>query len=54
MNDAVKMTTNKFQQNIFIKLANDYLITLLTENIMTFPVDLTNIFDSVRLCFTVC
>ena len=41
------MTTNQFQQNISIKLANDYLCTLLTGNIMKFPVDLIKNFNSV-------
>ena len=48
MNDAVEMTTNQFQQNISIKLADDYLSTLLTRNIMKFPVGLTKIFNSVK------
>ena len=48
MNDAVEMTTNQFQQNISIKLADDYLNTIVTENVMTFPVDLTKIFNSVQ------
>ena len=47
MNDAVEMTANQFQQNISIKLADDYLNTLLTGNVMEFPVDLTIIFNSV-------
>ena len=47
MNDVVEMTTNLFQQNISIKLADDYLSTLLTENNMKFLVDLTKIFSSV-------
>ena len=47
VNDAVEMTTNQFQQNIFIKLSDEYLSTLLTGNIMKFPVDLTYIFNSV-------
>ena len=47
MNDAVEMTTNQFQQNISIKIADDYLSTLLTGNIMKFPVDLTKNFNSV-------
>ena len=47
MNDAVEMTTNQFQQNIFINLADYYLSTLLIGNVMKFPVDLTNIFNSV-------
>ena len=46
MNDAVDMTTNHFQQNIFIKLADDNLSTLLTVNVMKFPIDLTNILNS--------
>ena len=41
------MTINKRQQNISIKLADDYLSTLLTGNVMTFPVDLTKKFNSV-------
>ena len=49
MNDAVEMTTNKLQQNISIKLADDYLRTLLTWNVMKFPVDLAKIFNSVAL-----
>ena len=48
MNDAVEMTTNQFQQNISIKLAADFLITLLTGNVVKFSVDLTNIFNSVK------
>ena len=52
MNDAVEMTTNQFQQNISIKLADDYLSTLLTENIMKFPVDLPKIFNSVTCNFS--
>ena len=48
LNDAVEMTTNQFQQNISIKLADDYLSTLLTINDIKFPVDLTKIFNSVR------
>ena len=47
MNAAVEMTVNQFQQNISIKLADDYLSTLLTGNFMKFPVDLTKIFNSV-------
>ena len=47
VNDAVEMTTNHFQQNISIKLADDYLSTLLTGNVMKFPVDLTQNFNSV-------
>ena len=47
MNDAVEMTTNQFQQNISIKLADEYLSTLLARNFMKFPVDLTKIFNSV-------
>ena len=46
MNDAVEMTTNQFQQNISIKLADDYLSTLLTGNVTKFPVDITKIFNS--------
>ena len=41
------MTTNQFQQNIYIKLADDYFITLLTENAMKFSLDLTKFFNSV-------
>ena len=41
MNDAVEITTNQFQQNIFINLADDYLSTLLAGNVMKFPVGLT-------------
>ena len=48
MNDAVEMTTNQFQQNISIKLAGDYLSTLLTENVMKFPFDFTKFFNSVE------
>ena len=48
MNDAVEITTNQFQQNISIKLADDYLNTFLTGNIMKFPVDLTKNFNSVE------
>ena len=44
MNDALKMTTNPFQQNIYVKFADELLRTLLTENIVNFPVDLTTIF----------
>ena len=47
MNDAVEMTTNQFQQNISIKLADDYLSTLLTGNVMKFSVDMTKFFNSV-------
>ena len=47
MSDAVKMTANQFQQNISIKLADDYLSTLLTGNVMKFPVDITKFFNSV-------
>ena len=46
MNDAVEITTNQFQQNISIKLADDYLSTLLTGNVMKFSVGLTKIFNS--------
>ena len=49
MNDAVEMTVNQCQQNISIKLADDYLSTLLTGNVMKFFVDLTKIFNSVQL-----
>ena len=49
MNDAVEMTANQFQQNISIKLADDYLSTLLTGNVMEIPVDLTIIFNSVMV-----
>ena len=52
MNDAVEMTTNQFQQNISIKLADDYLSTLLTGNVMEFPVDLTKNFNSAILSAT--
>ena len=41
VNDAVEMTINQFQQNISIKLAEDYLSTLLTGNVKKFPVDWT-------------
>ena len=51
MNAAVEMTVNQFQQNISIKLADDYLSTLLTGNVMKFPVDLTKIFNSVLYIF---
>ena len=47
MNDAVEMTANQFQQSILINLADDYLSTLLTGNIMKFSVDLTKNFNSV-------
>ena len=47
MNDAVEMTTNQLQPNISIKLADDYLGTLLTGNVMKFPVDLAKNFNSV-------
>ena len=47
MNDAVQMTTNQFQQTISFKLADDYLSTLLTVNVMKFPSDLTKNFKSV-------
>ena len=50
MNDAVEMTTNQLQQNISIKLADDYLSTLLTGNIMKFPVDLTKYILTVYEC----
>ena len=45
LNEAVEMTTNQIQQHISIKLADDYLSTLLTGNVMKFPVDLTKIFN---------
>ena len=44
---AVEMTTNQFPQNISIHLADDYLSTLLTGNVIKFPVDLTKFFNSV-------
>ena len=44
MTDAVEMTATQFQQNISIKLADNYLSTLLTGNVMKLPVDLTKIF----------
>ena len=47
MNDAVEMTTIKFQQNIYIKLADGYLSTLSTGNVIKFPVYLTKISKSV-------
>ena len=47
MNDAIEMTTNQFQQNIFAKLADNILNTLSTGNVMEFPVNLTTIFNSV-------
>ena len=47
VNDVVEMITNEFQQNISIKLANDYLSTLLTGNVMKFPLDLTKFVNSV-------
>ena len=47
MNDAVDLTANQFQQNISIKLTDDYLSTLLAGNVMKFSVDLTKIFNSV-------
>ena len=40
VNDAVDMTPNQFQLNISIKLSDGYLSTLLTGNVMIFPVDL--------------
>ena len=40
------MTTNQFQQNSSIKLADDFLNTLLTENFMKFSFDLTKFFNS--------
>ena len=40
------MTANQFQQNISIKLPDDNLSTILTGNVMKFPVDLTIIFNS--------
>ena len=43
MNVAVEITTNQFQQNISIKLADDYFSTLLTGNVMKFSVDLKKI-----------
>ena len=49
MNDAVEMTASQFQQNISIKLADDYLITLLAENVMKFPADLPK-FLTVYFC----
>ena len=52
MND-VEMTTNQFQQNISVKLADDYISTLLTGNFMKFAVDLTKIFNSVSLKTTI-
>ena len=51
MNDAVEMTASQFQQNISINLPDDYLSTLLTGNVMKFPVGLTNIFNSVQYLF---
>ena len=48
MNDAVEMTTNQFQQNISIQLADNYLSTLLTGNIRKFSVDVTKIFNTER------
>ena len=48
------MTVNQFQQNISIKLTDDYLnlSTLLTGNVMKFSVDITKIFNSVQcLCY---
>ena len=47
VNDAVELTVNQFQQNISNKLADDYLSTILTGNVVKFPVDLTKIFNSV-------
>ena len=47
MNDAVEMTTNQFQQDTSINLADDYLSTLLRGNVMKFAVGLTKIFNSV-------
>ena len=46
MNDVVETTNNQFQWNISIKLADDYLSTLLTGNVIKFPVDLTKFFNS--------
>ena len=46
MNDAVEMTANQFQQNISVKLADDYLSTLLTGNVMKFPIDLTTAYNT--------
>ena len=42
------MATSQFQQNISIKLAEDYISALLTGNFMIFPVDLIKIFNSVQ------
>ena len=47
VNDAVETTTNQFQQNISIKLTDDYLSTLLTGNVSKCSVDLTKNFNSV-------
>ena len=47
MNEAVEITSNEFQQNSSVKLADDYLRTLLTGNIVKFSVDLTKLFNSV-------
>ena len=38
------MTTNQVQENISIKLTADYLSTLLTGNVVKFPVDSTKFF----------
>ena len=47
MNDAVEITTNQFKQNISIKLADDYLSTLIRGNVVKCSVDLTKTFNSV-------
>ena len=43
------MTTNQFQQNMFIKLADDYLSILFTRNVMKFPVVFTKKFNSANV-----
>ena len=44
MNDTVKVSTNQFEQNSSVKLADDLNI-LSTENVIEFPVDLTTFFN---------
>ena len=47
MNDAVEMITYKFQENnITVKLVDDFLSTSLTEIVIELSVNLKTIFNS--------
>ena len=46
------MITNLFQHRISINSADDFLYTLLTENLMEIPVNLTTILQCIMISYT--